>query len=283
MSLDLESILDNLQSVPSLPMTAIKLSQILSDPDSSMGDIAEVIQYDQSLTAELLKLCNSAFFGFTETITTVKDASVRLGTAKVFQIVMASSSRNLLNREIEGYQMPMGYLWKQSIGAAIASSKICRLKNAPYNGIAFTSGLLLDIGKIVLNTYVGEQMEEIRQKVENENITFNAAEKLVFGMDHQEIGAKLAESWNLPEEFVNCIRYHHEPDEAPEDCRELIYFVHLGDMFAINLGFGLGVDGMHYGTSLDVTEKLGIDRMKIDLLCSEIYTEFMEVQKLFDS
>src|SRR5262245_23290934 len=132
----IRKMLESTNSIPRLPAAAIKLSQVLSDPGSSMQDIANVIQYDHHITTELLRLCNSAYFGFADTVTTVRDAIIKLGTTKVFQLTVSASSRSLLNRPIDGYALQRGALWKQSVGAALSAQRLGRELQSPLAGMA---------------------------------------------------------------------------------------------------------------------------------------------------
>ena len=281
MTKHLDEIIKAAESIPPLPMTAIKLSEVISRPTVSAADIAEVLQYDPAVTANLLRLCSTAYFGFSEKVVSVKDAVVKLGTNEVFQLVMASTSRKLLNREVTGYALPPGALWRQSVGAALSAQKVSRIRGLSRRGMAFTAGLLLDIGKLALDKIVDYEFEHLTEKAAEEEISFVQAEEALLGISHPEMGARLAESWSLPAELVSCIRYHHNPHEAPEEHRELVSVCHLADLIAITIGFGLGSDGMKYQAEIDIAEVLHLKANDFDNLCVDIVTDYSDVKKLF--
>jgi HD-like signal output (HDOD) protein len=267
--------------LPPLPATSIRLSELLSDPSGSVGDIAQVLQYDQGATAKLLRLCNSAYLGFPEKVTSVRDAIVRLGTSMVFQLILVSSSRPMLKRKAKGYALPAGALWRQAVGTAILAQRICRLQMRSAAGAAFTAGLLLDIGKLVLCHSVGREYEKLLEAAHEGEVGFEEAERRVLGVSHSEIGAALAEQWSLPAEIVSCIRHHHDPAAAPEEHRDPVTIVHLADAIAMLMGFGLGNDGMKHPAKVDAAERLGMDQDAFDAFCAQAFMDYTHVLKLF--
>ncbi|MBN1517915.1 HDOD domain-containing protein [Candidatus Sumerlaeota bacterium] len=279
----LEDILKSAESIPPMPNTSVRLAQVLNDSDASIQQITQLIQFDQALTADLLRLCNSAYFGFSEPIYSVKDAVVKLGTAKVFQLAMAYSTRRCIDNEIDGYDLGPGDLWRHSVSVALAAQLLAQHSSCSIStGLAFTTALLLDIGKLALNHYVGAELPNLSKLVKNESISFEEAEQQHFGVSHPEIGARIAEKWQLPACMVNCIRHHHNPGkDSPFD--PLLYVVHQADIIAMSLGIGLGCDGMHYKTKEAVLGELQIDRSTYEWLLSEILEEFQEVLSIFDS
>jgi putative nucleotidyltransferase with HDIG domain len=279
---NVKQILEQISSIPPLPATTIKLSHILADPDSAIKDIAEVIQYDQAITANLLRLCNSAYFGFAEPVSSVKEAIVRLGTSKVFQLAMASSSRALLSRKVGGYALDEGQLWRHSVGAAVSAQAICEHFGLGIVGVTFTAALIHDVGKLLLDQYVGAEYEQLIELSEQDGFDFNLAEEKLIGIGHAELGAQLGENWGMPPVMVDCIRYHHTPQEAPSE-NEAVKVVYLADMMAMSLGFGLGSDGLRYRADAAICETLALDRTEFDQLCAKILLECAQVEKLFSS
>ena len=275
-------ILESISSIPPLPTTAIKLSHILADPGAEIKDIAEVIQYDPTITANLLRLCNAAYFGFTEKVSSVKDAVVRLGTAKVFQLAMASSSRGLLSKNIDGYQLNEGQLWRHSVGAAVSAQKICEHFKLGFAGAAFTAALLHDMGKLLLDQYVGVEYKQLVDLSKEKSSGFNEAEAQLLGIDHAELGARLGEAWGMPDTLIECIRFHHNPQGASSD-NAAVHVVCLADLFAMSLGFGLGADGLHYRADAALMDRLSLNREELDRLCAKIMIEYAQVEELFAS
>lgn len=141
--------------------------------------------------------------------------------------------------------------------------------------IAFTAGLLRDIGKLIIHEYVGNSYKDIVNMVHTENITFSAAEERVLGFNHSQIGAEVANKWYFPQILVDTIRYHHSPDEAAtKSCEDikLVSIVHVADSFTMMFGTGVGNDGLMYNLQLKSLENLGIPQQSanVELLMSEL-------------
>ena len=273
-------ILRKVKALPALPSTALKLMQVINDPLSTVDDLVGTIKYDQAVTGEVLKVCNSAYFGLARRVSSLNDAMVYLGTVKVLQLVMAIHTNALLAREQRGYGLAPGVLWKHSVGVALASSAVAQRLKLPNASLVFTAGLLHDIGKVVLNEYVAEEVNEILRRVTQERLSFLEAEQQVLGFSHQEIGGKIADTWALPEGIVRCIRYHHAPQELdPPD--PLVDTVYLANCVCRMLGIGLGEDGLYYRADSSVMQRTGLREQDIELIGVQMLSELKRVEQLF--
>jgi putative nucleotidyltransferase with HDIG domain len=253
------NILAKVRTVPSIPSVVVKLRQYLSDPDVSFDELARVIEYDPGLTANLLQLANSAYFGWSGKIKTVKEAITRLGTNRIFQMVLCMSVAPLVRKPVKGYDMESNGLWKHSIAVAICAEQLARLLKIPHSEEAFTAGLLHDMGKILLGTFVEVDDEPIKDLVQNEGLSFNAAERRVLGIDHAEAAAELLQYWRLPDNVVAAARWHHDPDQVEEKYRNIVDLVHVADILCIRMGWGIGTDGPLYYLAETAEQRLGID------------------------
>jgi len=253
------NILAKVRSIPSMPSVVVKLKQYLSDPDVSFDELAKVIEYDPGLTANLLQLANSAYFGWSGRIKTVKEAITRLGTNRIFQMVLCMSVAPLVRKPVKGYDMDSDGLWKHSIATAICAEQLARSLRIPDSEEAFTAGLLHDMGKILLGTFVEIDDKPIKELVETESLSFNEAERRVLGIDHAEAAAELLQYWKLPENVVAAARWHHNPEEANDKFRDIVDLVHVADILCIRMGWGIGADGPLYCMNDDAEKRLGID------------------------
>lgn len=273
-------IVAQVKALPALPDTALKLMKAVGDPRSSVDDIVEAVRYDQVVTADVLRLCNSAYFGLSRKITSLSDAMVCLGTSRVLQLVMSVHTNSLLARPQEGYGLAPGLLWKHSVAVALASSAISTILKLPSAAMAFTAGLLHDIGKVVLSNHVSREFEEIMRLVTERKVSFGEAEQEILGYSHAEVGAQIAEKWSLPETIVRCIRFHHTPHDAhPAD--PLVDAVHIGDCVCLLLGIGLGEDGLSYRADGAVMERCGLREADLERIGLEVTMELQRVQALF--
>jgi putative nucleotidyltransferase with HDIG domain len=271
--IDLDQILDGIGMLPPLPATSVRLLNVIGDPGASMTDIVEVIKYDQALTSDVLRLCNSAYFGLSRRITSLNEAMVCLGTLKLLQLVMTVHANVMLSGPQAGYDLGPGMLWRQSVATALAAAEIGKRVGYANTNLAFTAGLLHGIGKIVISRFVDEHSSEIIRLVDEDALAFNDAERKVLGMDHTEVGALAAERWKLPEPIVRCIRYQLEPSALdPPD--KLVDIVYLANCTTMLMGVALGSDGLSYRADEAVAERNGLSEPDFEavgiVMCAEL-------------
>jgi putative nucleotidyltransferase with HDIG domain len=241
----------------------------MEDPNTSAQRLAELIRLDPNLTGQVLRLCNSAAYGFARKIATVREAIAILGFSTLKSLVYTIISHSTLSRPIQGYALDKGALWHNALTCAVYSKYLAEKRKLVDPELAFTGAVLRDIGKIILGEYVGANYNEIETKAMSEQIDFVEAEERVIGVSHTMVGMKIAEKWNLPEKLVKVIGYHHKPSLLPEETsdadRELVTIIHLADAFTMLIGMGIGSDGMMYFLDLKALENMGIDIQGNDL------------------
>lgn len=255
----MEHILKRVGDIPPLPVVATKILSMVNDPDLEVDDLVSVIQKDQGLTAKILRVSNSAFFGLCRTITTVKEAVVTLGLNNIRNQVIALCARSMLETRAEGYALEAGGLWEHSLGTAFCAERLSSVLG--LKGTAdqvFVGGLLHDIGKSILSYYVATRFQPILRLVDGEGLTFVEAETQELGFDHAEIGARVALRWNLPEALVDMIAHHHGPSRESKN-RTQVCIVHVADAIASMLGLGLGVGGLENRIDDEAIAHLGVD------------------------
>lgn len=259
----LHEIVQRVDKLPELPQVAMRLLQLLEDPDINAEKLAEVIRIDPNFTSQILRLCNSAAYGFRRTISTVKEAVAILGLKVLKSMVYTIISKYALDRPVEGYGLKEGDLWYNALTGAVYAKHIAQREKFHDPELAFTAALLRDIGKIVLGDFVGPSYAEIEKTAIKEKIDFPEAEEKVLGVNHVIIGARIAEKWNLPQYIQDVIRYHHKPIKLPtampEEHARLICIVHLADVYTMMIGRGGGSDGLMYSIDMDSLEKHGFD------------------------
>ena len=275
-----DQIVARVNTLPHLPDSVLRLVTVVSDPCSTLEQIVNAIRYDQVLTAEVLRLCNSAYFGLARTVESLEDAICLLGTVRVFQLVMAAHARAMLNRPQEGYGLPVGALWWHSVGVALAAQILARRMQLTHTGLLFTAGLLHDCGKVVLNEFVGQEYAEIAGRVTNNHIAFSEAEQQVLGYTHADVGARLCEAWSLPDSITKCIRYHHDP-EGVVTPDPLVDAIHLSDSICLLLGVGTGDDGLAYRASPALLTRYGLKESDLESIGADAIAELRSVQTLF--
>ncbi|MGE4553801.1 MAG: HDOD domain-containing protein, partial [Desulfovibrionaceae bacterium] len=270
-------ILAAVKQVDRLPTAIQKALKVLRDPRSDMQALAKVLQLDPGITANLLKVANSPYFGSVREITSVRDALVRLGSQRVFQLVLTSGVAPRLSTEVKGYGLDPGQLLEHSITVALAAEQLARELHITPPDYTFTAGLLSDVGKTVLGTFVGVDAGPILELARQQGLTFEAAEQRVLGIDHAEVGAALLQFWELPEPIVNVVRHRLHPENAPS--RDVaLDLVHVADVLAKCTGVGLGIDGMNYRPSEAVAERLGLTPEVLDRCTAQIMAHVAELK-----
>lgn len=274
-----QAILKEVKDLPPFSVVANRALKLTNDPRSSAIDISRVISYDPAFTARVLRMANSAYYGFARKVTTVSDAIVILGYETLKSVVLALTLQKFYDRDIKGYGLEKGDMWKHSVGCALASRMIAT--KVKYKSVeeAFVSGLLHDVGKTILNQFVRDELDKIIELSIANGLSFSESEKEILGFDHQDIGAKVAEKWNFNEKIAEAIKCHHRPEKAYRD-PELTAIVHVADFICLSLGLGIGNDGLLYPLRKEALEILKLDEPEIDNLIFSAYNITEEIEKI---
>ena len=272
-------IISKMNSFPSMSGIAAKVLKLLDDPRSSAGQVEQLLKQDPSLTANLLKLTNSAYFGIPSKIGSVRHAIAMMGWKKVTKLVMAACVNAITDREIPGYGLPPGMLWEHSVAVSVAAEGLMRELKVAESDEIFTAALLHDLGKLILGGFVEKELDEIEMAAAK-GIPFQMAEQEVLGTDHAEIGALMLESWSFPSQLVNAVRWHHDPDSAPETS-PMIDIVHVSNVLCLMIGVGVGVEGLHYEPSISATKRLGIKPTQLELIASQTLQWAKDLKEAF--
>ncbi|PKN68168.1 MAG: chemotaxis protein [Deltaproteobacteria bacterium HGW-Deltaproteobacteria-15] len=253
---DIQKILQGIDRLHPIPHVAEQVMLLARDPESSMSRIAEIITYDQILTANLLKTCNSSYFSVPKKVDSVQQAIVFVGIDQVVDLVWMSGGAANFRKRQDGYDLEEGDLWKYSVSSALISRELAEKRKMDNSHLVFTAALLKDIGKVVLSQYVADSFEKINLLVTQYGYSFMEAEKAVIGIDHAELGGLVAEKWGYSPKMVEIIRSHHLTDESTEFDLETS-IVYLADTLCMMIGVGVGSDGLAYRFRKDVIDKLG--------------------------
>lgn len=274
-----EEILQKVNHIPAFPVTMAKLLRMMDDPEVKVSAIKEVIRTDEGLTVKLLRMANSVFYRGRRSIKTIEDAVILLGLRTVKSIIFSATVAPMFKKELGGYDLGKEALWHQSQLSALTAQMIAKKSGFKEVDLAYTAGLLKDIGKVILDEYLSRNLQEIMKLVEDENIDFSQAETDVLGLNHAEVGAKVAEHWNLPAEIVEVIRCHHNPASAQVNPR-LAMICHLADNLIMMLGVDLGADGLAYAFDEEVFDGLGLREDDVTEIMSSI-AEYVNMEDIF--
>ena len=178
----LNEILSEVKSFPTMPGAGAKMLSLLEEPDTTVSEIEEILRYDPGLTANVLKLANSAFFGMPSKIGSLKQAVIMLGLKRLIQIVVATCVSAVMDRSVPGYDLPPGDLWRHSIAVSIAAEALVKDKKITGAEDVFTPALLHDVGKLVLGAFVKEELEAI-ESIAAKGLPLVVAENMILGTD----------------------------------------------------------------------------------------------------
>lgn len=263
------ALIASIDNLPPFPAVISEIMRLLDDEKTDAKVLEQAFMKDQALTVQLLKLANSAYYGTRSEITSVSAATVRLGFSAMKSMVMNLAVGPLLKQPLEGYGLMKDSLWRQSQLCAIASRIIA--KRVGYKDLdqAYTAGLLKDIGKLILNEYMDDEMATINEMAIREHKDFLILEDLIIGFSHAKVGQAMGIKWRLPEVLTETIALHHRPDSATID-PQLVAIVHLADAMMMTMGFEIGLDGLDYVISSEALERLGLNESQLEELMSEL-------------
>jgi putative nucleotidyltransferase with HDIG domain len=223
-----------IEQVPHFPPAPAVVTQLLGlfgDTNRDADRLAELISYDPSLTGEVMKRCNSAFFRGAEPTPDVFAAVTRLGFNEVHSVVMTLSGASAVSRaRIEG-ALDAGSLWRHSLRTTMAAGAVAHQLREP-EGVASTAGLLHDVGKLVFAAVEGAAYAELMRRADASRSALAHAEEAGLGVTHAEAGARLLARWGLPESIVHAVRYHHDSPAAAVPYERLAATVHLANYLA---------------------------------------------------
>lgn len=276
------SIIEEIDQLKPISDIAGKVLALIDDPDCGVSALSDIICHEPALTANLLKLANSAYFGLPGKIEDAKQAIVYLGMNQVVDLVLLASCANTLDGVCEGYGLARGELWKGAVSGAILAADVAEKKGLKHTGLAFTGGLLRDIGKVVIDQFVKSAFVQIAERMKQQHISFIVAERQVLGVDHAQVGAMLAERWLLPPALTCIIRYCHTPFDA-DGCVVEAAVVNLADSICRRMEIATGVDDDSYIEDERIPRSLGLTESAIADVTAAFSAKLTRVSALFST
>lgn len=268
---ELTSKIDSLIPLPTTISEIMKVTQV---PNFTAKDISKIIGKDQAMVSRILKLANSSYYGYQKSINTISHAIVCLGMETVKNLALSASSVKFLKKPVRSYALEGEALFQHSLAVALGSRIIAKKIGYSNYEEVYIMGLLHDIGKLVIDQHASQKFREVILLFYKGGITFLEAEETIMGFNHGTLGAEIAVNWNLGDELIDTIRYHHIPQKAKED-NFSVHIIHVADILAEMIGLGIGVDGLNYEMDSNSLQKLKITDMDdiISNLADEIEQE----------
>lgn len=229
------------EEVRDLPMsmseTLPAVIEACDNADTSVNDLTSLISSDQSLVAMLLKLANSAYYGYARRIETLPEAIVLLGFSTIKSLAITATTMNLLFQSDDELTSVRHEIWSHSLGVGVAARALARKRGNIHPEKAFVAGLLHDLGMIILSVYRKEDFQRVLAHAAEYGVSYEQAELEVLEFTHADLGAEVAEAWSFPATHCEAIRWHHEPQRATLQ-PALTQVTHLADWMVIDLGVG---------------------------------------------
>jgi len=261
-------ILRSLSDLPAMPHVVNKAQELISKSDSKLKDLVKVIEVEQSISARILRLANSTYYGLSGRVASVKQASVLLGYKTLREVITVAGISNIIAKTLDGYSLDSGEMWRHSIAVAVGSKLIAAKRRPELSNDAFFAGLIHDAGKLVLDSHVYERREDFVLFMQDGQETFLKAEREILGFDHSEIASEFCQKWNIPDEQILAIKYHHYPSQS--EGSDLAYILHMADFIAMMSGIGTSVDCKLYQLEDGTIEFLGLQEKDIDGIQGEV-------------
>jgi len=277
---DIRLQLQTLRTLQTQPAVIAKISQILQNPATNADELGGAIRTDPVLASTVLKLVNSAFYGFPGKIGSINHAIVLLGFSTVKNIVLTASVLELFKMNIDGDKFNPQAFWKHSLACGVAAQSLAQAVGYERKEECFVAGLLHDIGKLIMFQLIPKDFMRVIDFAGKTKSLFYDAERKLLGISHQEIGGMLIEQWRLPPQILNAVASHHNPSAGNGDDCKLAAIVHCADIFARAIGYGNGGDNKIPIINDSVWDRLGLENTDLLLLFDNIEKEWRKADEL---
>jgi putative nucleotidyltransferase with HDIG domain len=280
MNRELEVMIMTASDLPTIPVVATKVMQLIESESATAEELAKVVASDPAVAARVLKISNSSFYGCQRQIQTLSHAIVVLGFGTLKSLVVAASVKQVY----QPYGLTEKMLWEHSFGAGLAARIIAKKTRLVSEEEAFLGGLFHDIGKIIMNTMNSTQFQDAMQRCYNDGITFEEAERQVYNYTHSEVGGLVIKKWNFPDMLMYAVLNHHAPSFSEDEDAyqiDLACVVGLANLMCHKVGIGIREpnDELDLMQTIPV-QKLGLSEQHIEDLL-ECFTEAYEKDKSF--
>ncbi len=262
--------LREIKNLPTLPGIVTKLTKMAEDPDTTTEQMGKVISKDHILAAKLLRLVNSAFYGFPQRISSLNSAIILLGFNVIKSLIISASIFEIMeDQDVE--------LWEHSLGCAVVCSVVAKRLGLNDPEEISTAGLIHDIGKVAIKMELPQEYEEINQMIREKKVSRLTAEREILGLDHAEVGGWLAKRWNLPNKLIEPISCHHDPRLAKNE-QMFSAVVHFSNIVIRGMGYGHGDDIWVPPMSQRAYRLLDLTAVDIDEILDEIEDKLWDVK-----
>jgi len=267
---EIRRIIKDTKSLPTLPGVIAKLGSMAENNAISVHEMARVVSSDQVLSAKVLRLVNSAFYGFSGRVSTVSNALILLGVNVVKSLAISSSIFEIMEKNVVG-------LWEHSMGVAVAANVMAKRLKLPEPEETSTAALLHDIGKVIIKIKLQEDFDHLTTLISNKGLMMIEAERELLETDHAEIGEWLAQTWLLPEKLIEPIACHHNVEKSVVH-QSKTAVVHVADVLIKASGFGFSGDDLVPMIQPVAWNRLGLTEAILESVIEEVEDKLVEVK-----
>ena len=264
--------IDHIQPIPQV---ALKILRMINEDSYDILEIANEVRQDQVISAHTLRVCNSAYFAKTHRIDSLDHALALLGRDVFVKSIISAVVKQFYKLSSSGYSLLKGGIYHHAVGTAIIAERLANFVGDIPPSIAYTAGLLHDIGKVILDQYITSSYPLFYRGLQKEK-NFLEIEKEIFGTDHTEVGSLLAERWNFPESLKGTIRHHHRP-ENEQTFSDIAHVVYLSDLLMSRFHAGFEIERLNTDTFVKRIEKIGLTVPQLLLVIDLIPSELMDL------
>ncbi len=271
-------LLDGVDHLDPLPITLQKLVSALQDENIDMREVADIVEYDGAVAANILKVANSAAYAGRIHVKQVRDAVMRLGTTTLLDISMGSYLRSL-QVSAPLYDLTENDLWLHSAAASLAVKALIKESgNRRIPAVANIAALVHDIGKLIMVRYLTANVDQIWAQAQQSGCAFVEAERALFGCDHAEVGGAMARKWNFPTQIVDAIEQHHAVSPQCDDLT--VDSVMMANLVAKSVGAGLGAEGMNLRIDFyTIRQRVGLTIKGFERVCAQTASWLTDFRK----
>jgi len=255
--------------VKPIPQIALKILRMIRQDGYRLGDMSSEIRQDQVISAKVINLCNTALIGLMTKVDSIERALIVLGEKKLLQLVVSASVQTLFSRTTMGYSLCKGGMFQHAVGTGVVAQELAAFTGRSPIDLAYTAGLLHDIGKVPLDQYMSMEAPLFYLAANTVGADFSLLEKEKFGISHTEAGARMGERWLLPDNLVDVIRHHHYPEQATVD-QELTTLVYIADLLMSKFQAGNELEKLDTAQLTPALTRLGLAPQHLPVIVDRI-------------
>ena len=274
----MSDIIADIEFLPPFSKVAQKALELLRKEDFTMKSLAEIIMYDPALTANILKVANSAAYTKHNEVNDLQTAISLIGAKEISSIIMISAAKRYFENQMEGYEMFQGEIWEHSLAVAIISQQLQHLEKGIDDSILYTGALLHSIGKIVLSQYVQKEIELVNDLAMDDTFDFITIERKVVGFTHPVVGSAILKKWNFSKSICDVAKYYKDPLKVDSP---YVRLVALADHIAVLIGKTSQRDGLQYKGCSELFVRYNIKSRELDDIISASVDRINELIESF--